>query len=62
MREMSKKTTSHSNANGNSGNKISDIKQVFSDIGVIIEVSDKKTLNNFNDSKRVRVTKDGKVF
>lgn len=41
--------------------EIKNIKKLFSDIGVIIEISDKKTLNNFSDSKRVRI-KNGRVF
>lgn len=41
--------------------EMTDIKKLFSDIGVIIEISDKKSLNNFSDSKRVRI-KNGKVF
>jgi len=40
---------------------INEIKKMFSDIGVVIEVSEKKALNNFSDSKRVRI-KSGKIF
>lgn len=40
-----------------SNEKISSVEKIFYDIGVIIEVPDKKGMDNFNEFKTIRISK-----
>lgn len=64
MAILKKHATSHpEEVKKNSLNeKIKNIEKVFSDIGVVVEVSEKRDFNSFSDSKRIRISKEGKIF